>query len=148
MALVRLELSLRSRTLFVAIAAAFASHQTEKFVRAYSLFGIMICTNSCDAALPTRTWRASFATWSARKKSGTISANPILCRHQGRWCILGDEQSHKHYCEKRSVNFRLLYISSLLAVITFSSHAWAQQTFLGFDRNDYPGDANLKLLRQ
>lgn len=32
--------------------------------------------------------------------------------------------------------------------IGVSCHAFAQQTFLGFDRNQYPGDENLKILRQ
>ena len=41
----------------------------------------------------------------------------------------------------RSLGFVLLLLSHSLAVL-------AQSTYLGFDRNDYPGDANLPTLRQ
>ena len=38
---------------------------------------------------------------------------------------------------------------STAAVVSFLFAApWGQQYYLGFDRNDYPGDANLKTLRQ
>jgi hypothetical protein len=37
----------------------------------------------------------------------------------------------------------------IAAILTLIAHPFAQtQTYLGFDRNDYPGDANLKALRQ
>lgn len=37
----------------------------------------------------------------------------------------------------------------MLAVLAFTATACAQQSFyLGFDRNDYPGDANLSILRK
>jgi hypothetical protein len=45
------------------------------------------------------------------------------------------------------VNFRVLCSLSLL-VLVFSLELQAQHTFLGFDRNQYPGDQNLKVLRQ
>jgi hypothetical protein len=44
----------------------------------------------CGAELRTKSWPSSFAVWCRRKKSGTILASRILCRHPGRWCILGD----------------------------------------------------------
>lgn len=37
---------------------------------------------------------------------------------------------------------------SLIADLLFLSAASAQSTYLGFDRNEYPGDTNLKTLRQ
>jgi hypothetical protein len=39
----------------------------------------------------------------------------------------------------------LVWIAALVAVVANPAQA---QTYLGFDRNDYPGDANLKTLRQ
>jgi len=36
----------------------------------------------------------------------------------------------------------------LLVVSALPAWTFAQQTYLGFDRNDYPGDQNLKVLRQ
>lgn len=41
---------------------------------------------------------------------------------------------------------RLLSTASVVSLLLAA--ASAQQTYLGFDRNDYPGDANLKTLRQ
>ena len=46
------------------------------------------------------------------------------------------------------VSSGVLRLSCLFLVITSSSHSAAQQAYLGFDRNGYPGDANLKALRQ
>jgi hypothetical protein len=37
---------------------------------------------------------------------------------------------------------------NVVTVLAFFSVALSQSTYLGFDRNDYPGDANLKVLRQ
>jgi hypothetical protein len=45
------------------------------------------------------------------------------------------------------VNGRSL-LSTAAVVSLFLAAASAQQTYLGFDRNDYPGDATLKTLRQ
>jgi hypothetical protein len=42
------------------------------------------------------------------------------------------------------MNFRWL----IVAMATFCAVVHAQSTYLGFDRNTYPGDANLKALRQ
>ncbi len=42
---------------------------------------------------------------------------------------------------------RIFFLVALLACITASATAQSQ-TYLGFDRNDYPGDANLKALHQ
>ena len=46
------------------------------------------------------------------------------------------------------VKLRVLGGLFLLAVGITSSASFAQQSYLGFDRNDYPGDANLKILRR
>lgn len=47
---------------------------------------------------------------------------------------------------------RILAISALIALVQFllpGAYAQVQSSsYLGFDRNDYPGDANLKILRQ
>ncbi len=37
---------------------------------------------------------------------------------------------------------------AVMLVLTWGTIAFAQNTYLGFDRNDYPGDGNLKVLRQ
>src|SRR5205814_6118717 len=42
---------------------------------------------------------------------------------------------------------QLLVVHGLL-LVALAGNAAAQATYLGFDRNDYPGDGNLKLLRQ
>jgi|SRR5579862_2173657 len=42
---------------------------------------------------------------------------------------------------------RLVWLAAML-VLASSTIALAQNTYLGFDRNDYPGDANLKALHQ
>lgn len=39
-------------------------------------------------------------------------------------------------------------LSTAAAVFLLLAGAWGQQTYLGFDRNDYPGDANLKTIHQ
>ena len=39
----------------------------------------------CAVARQTKNWRNSFAAWSRRKKSATISASPISCLHPGPW---------------------------------------------------------------
>jgi hypothetical protein len=44
------------------------------------------------------------------------------------------------------VNFSIY--TAVLALIFSSTSSHAQTTYLGFDRNDYPGDANLKALHQ
>jgi len=36
----------------------------------------------------------------------------------------------------------------VVMLVGCGSIALAQNTYLGFDRNDYPGDGNLKVLRQ
>jgi hypothetical protein len=46
----------------------------------------------------------------------------------------------------RVFSLRLLLLPIVVAVICVSLRA--QTSYLGFDRNDYPGDANLKALRQ
>jgi Domain of unknown function (DUF1906) len=46
------------------------------------------------------------------------------------------------------VNLRVLCGLCFCALLTSGLCSRAQQTYLGFDRNDYPGDANLKTLRQ
>ena len=45
------------------------------------------------------------------------------------------------------VNLRVLRGLLFLVLIAASSASYGQQSYLGFDRNDYPGDANLKILR-
>jgi hypothetical protein len=39
-------------------------------------------------------------------------------------------------------------LGCLLAIVFVCASCHAQNTYLGFDRNDYPGDSNLKTLRQ
>ena len=47
------------------------------------------------------------------------------------------------------MNLRVLYGFALLFFVSgVSGQSVGQATYLGFDRNDYPGDANLKILRQ
>lgn len=45
-------------------------------------------------------------------------------------------------------SFLKLAVPQCLLLIAFVGNAAAQATYLGFDRNEYPGDANLKILRQ
>jgi hypothetical protein len=55
------------------------------------------------------------------------------------------------YVSSSSVNPRLLCGLGLLLVtaVVLPKRSFAQQsTYLGFDRNDYPGDENLKILKQ
>lgn len=40
------------------------------------------------------------------------------------------------------------FAAAALLIGSFASECGAQQTYLGFDRNEYPGDANLKTLRK
>ena len=44
------------------------------------------------------------------------------------------------------VNLRVL--RGLVSVLLLPATSQAQSSFLGFDRNDYPGDLKLKILRQ
>lgn len=46
------------------------------------------------------------------------------------------------------MNPRIFYVFSVFYAALSCSQSWAQQSYLGFDRNDYPGDENLKGLRQ
>jgi len=82
-------------------------------------------------------WPNSFATWCREKKSGTILANRILCRLRGRWCTLGAS------AVKRKSPWLLLAV-----LVTGLVRLASAQSYLGFDRNEYPGDENLKALRQ
>ncbi|HZW93975.1 MAG TPA: glycoside hydrolase domain-containing protein [Candidatus Eremiobacteraceae bacterium] len=43
---------------------------------------------------------------------------------------------------------RFLFLAAALALSFFPASLTAQTTYLGFDRNTYPGDANLRALRQ
>jgi len=45
-------------------------------------------------------------------------------------------------------SFLKLRVVHGLLLVALAGNAAAQATYLGFDRNDYPGDGNLKLLRQ
>ena len=46
------------------------------------------------------------------------------------------------------MRLRLPFCVLLLAAITLGAgSSWAQATFLGFDRNEYPGDANMQTLK-
>jgi hypothetical protein len=46
------------------------------------------------------------------------------------------------------VRHQLFRIASVLVIATACSTAYAQQSFRGFDRNDYPGDAALPGLKK
>ena len=46
------------------------------------------------------------------------------------------------------MNFRVFILSVVLAAVIAPAGRAQSATYLGFDRNEYPGDANLKTLRQ
>ena len=84
-------------------------------------------------------------------------ASRISCRHRAQWFISADSiqiLTAEEAEDSPGYNFpmsRLLRacLLRLLLVLSFSALSAGQSsTFLGFDRNEYPGDANLKILRQ
>lgn len=89
----------------------------------------------------------------------------ILCRLRGRWCISGDrlhpaakEFNRQDRRGRRGERFKIEYMNRLwlvAAVLLFACASFScvslqaqSGTYLGFDRNTYPGDGNLKALRQ
>src|SRR5579864_8650733 len=109
----------------------------------------------------------SFAESCRKKKHATTSASRILCPHRGPWCTLADkprgpgrirpghwlsaarfarwadECVRPHVCH--------WFLRAVAYYLLCSCASWAQNTspsYLGFDRNEYPGDASLKTLRQ
>ena len=46
-------------------------------------------------------------------------------------------------CDIGSVRFRITFATVLMLFTLVDMSAQAQQTYLGMDRNDYPGDADM-----
>jgi len=68
-----------------------------------------------------------------------------LCRRLAPWCILVVKAATDLH---GSIRIKA-WVGLLIFILLFAAHALnAQSTYLGFDRNDYPGDANLRALQQ
>ncbi len=66
-------------------------------------------------------------------------ASRALCRPRGRWCTLAD----------RTLRFWLsILVCTTLLFAPCATAADSHSSYLGLDRNEYPGDNNLKELRK
>lgn len=68
-----------------------------------------------------------------------------MCLRRAQWCILGADSFVNCRLHRAKLRCVLRGLAFLPLAVPF---CWGQQTYLGFDRNDYPGDQNLKTLRQ
>ena len=70
-----------------------------------------------------------------------------MCPRHAQWCTLGDRfLAFSFWLLAFGGTLRIRHLACLLTVLFFVTNTTAQ--FLGFDRNEYPGDENIAVLRQ